>query len=139
MSKRTCTNRSSRRHQRGDALLESLVGMLILSIAVLGSLLAMANGVRTQHVNGVRAQVIDQLRDKLLQSGPALCGTTALLQVGTNRLNAVVTCTPYSSVAVGLPGTSPVTVTVPGAQAQIMTATVNSPILGGVLTVSSSQ
>lgn len=130
---------TGRPRQRGGALMEALVGMALLSIAVLGSMLALAHTTRTQHVNGVRAQVIDQIRTQFLREGAALCGLSVPVPVHGQTLSAQVSCSPYANVSVSFPGAAAVSVTVPVADAQVMTASVDSPLLGGVLTVSSAR
>lgn len=128
-----------RRTQRGMALLESLIGMLILSIATLGAMLALAQSSQVQYVNGIRSQIIEHLRGRFLQEGVALCGTQVVVPVNGKPLQAVVSCTELSAITIGLPGAAPVEITVPAADAQIITAKVDSPLLGGPLTVSSNR
>ena len=113
--------------------------MLILSIALLGSLLALAHGVKTQHINGVRAQVITELRTSMLSRGAQLCGTAAELAIGSGPAQAEFDCEPYQNVTVQLPGHAAVPVVVAERDAQKMTARVEAAPLGGALTLSSRR
>lgn len=132
--------KASIKRQGGNAMIEALVGMMLLSLVVAGSLMAMAKGAKATYSNNLRGQVIDQLRTKLAANGVALCGTTLQVTAAKSTLSASVTCIPYGAVTVIFPGVStPVLVSVPPAQSQIMTATANSPMLGGALSVSSAQ
>lgn len=139
MSKTKPFTNSRRRLQKGAALIESLVGMLILSIAVLGSLLALAQSMRLQHVNGVRAQVIDQLRGQLMSKGAGLCATSFPLQVSSHEVQVVVECEPYANVQVSIPGAQVVPVSLAANESQIITARATSVVLGDTLTVTSSR
>ena len=132
--------RTSTESQRGNALIDALVGMLILSLVVAGSLFALAQGAKTMFSNNLRAQVIDQLRAKMAAGGVALCGTNVSVTAAQTVLSALVTCTAYDTVTVAFPGVSnAVALAVPAAQAQVMTVTTTSSRLGGTLTVSSAR
>ncbi|MBG6079047.1 Tfp pilus assembly protein PilV [Rubrivivax gelatinosus] len=131
---------SSRRRQRGMALLESLVGMLVLSIAVLGSLLLLAQGTRQQHVNNGRAQVIDQLRGQIASQGLDLCGSSPTLNVNTSRVTGTtVQCRSLGNVTVTLPGDSARAVAVPDDAARVIDVQVDSPLVGGSLSLGASH
>lgn len=130
----------TKRRQAGDAILEALVGMLILCLVVAGSTVALGRGAKLQYSNNLRAQAIDQLRSKMMATGVSLCGTSVPLSVGNQTLSATVACTPYTNVLVTFAGVSgAIAAAVPTTQAQIMTATLTASALGGTLTVSSNQ
>ncbi len=121
-------------------MIEALVGMLVLSLALAGTLLAMAKGAKLQYASNLRAEAIDQIRAVTLARGSALCGTSVVLQAGATSVSAAISCQPYSNVSVSFPGVGqPVSFAIPPAQAQIMTAKVNADVLGGTLTVSADQ
>lgn len=128
-----------RKPQSGIALIEALIGMLVLSLVTLGTMLALAQGAKTQHINGVRAQVIEQKRIHLMGSGVSACGTTIPLSVASNTMTANVTCEALNAVTVEVPGAAAVTVTVPASDAQIITSQTTSPLLGGTLKVSAKN
>ena len=120
--------------------MEALVGMLVLSLALGGSLVALGKGAKLQYSNNIRAQVIDQIRAQAQAGGIALCGTSIPVRAGSGALTAAVTCTPYANVSVVFPGlAAPVSVVVPMSRAQILTAKISSPMLGGTMTVSSAR
>lgn len=91
-------------HQRGDVMLEALVGVLVAGL--LGAGFAhMASGVlRTQHDAKVQNVVVQNLRSQLQTQGIALCGspdTIVPMPAGT-QVQATVACTPANvTVSVG--------------------------------------
>lgn len=131
---------SSRRRQHGVALLEAVIGMLVLSIAVLGSLLLLAQGTRQQHVNNGRAQVLDQLRGQIASQGLDLCGSHPTLTVHANTVaGTTVECHSLGSVTVTLPGDSARAVAVPDDAARVIDVQVDSPLVGGSLSLGASK
>lgn len=135
-------SRCTSRRQRGAALVESLVGMLVLGLAVMGSLMMVNQSLRTQHVHNARAQVMDQIRENMLGGDAAgslaLCGTNLPL-TGNQSVSRSVTCQTYDNVTVTLPGDVARAVPVASTEAQILSATVDSPAIGGAFTVTSAR
>ncbi|MBK1687917.1 hypothetical protein [Rubrivivax gelatinosus] len=122
------------------ALLEAVIGMLVLSVAVLGSLLLLAQGTRQQHVNNGRAQVIDQLRGQIASQGLDLCDSSPTLTVHASTVSGTtVECTSLGNVTVTLPGDSARVVTVPDDAARVIDVEVDSPLVGGSLTLGASR
>ena len=131
-------SRRSRCTERGDVLLESMISMIIVGLIVSGSVYTLARANKLQYHAALRAQVVDQLRALVVTQGVSLCGTTQALAVsGSAAVSASFSCQPYTGVVVALPGTSAITTKIGGNQAQMVTATVESAILGGSLSVSS--
>ncbi|MBZ8141736.1 hypothetical protein CLD22_17745 [Rubrivivax gelatinosus] len=138
MSKtRACTERR-RRAPRGFALLESLVGMLVLSLAVIGSLLTLANGTRAQQVNNGRAEAIDRIRGQVVTQGLDLCGSELTLTVQASAAETSVSCRSYGNVTITLPGDNARSVTIADTDARIIDVTVDSPRVGGSLSLGAS-
>lgn len=132
--------RISTESQRGNALIDAMVGMLVLSLVVAGSLYALGQGAKNTYSNNLRAQVIDQVRAKMAAGGVALCGTNFNVSVAQTVISAPVTCSTYDAVTVTFPGVSnAVSLAVPASQAQVMTVNTTSSRLGGTLKVSSAQ
>lgn len=125
--------------QRGIALIEAMVGMVLAGLIAAGSVYALARASKTQNAANLRSSVVEQVRTQVMAAGAGLCGSTTSVMVGSANLAAVYTCTPYTAVVMNFVGaTSAVSVDAAdvATRAQIITATVTSPLLGGAMTVS---
>jgi len=116
-----------------------MISMLVVGLIVSGSVYTIARANKLQYQAAIRAQVVDQLRALVMSQGVSLCGTTqSLTAVGSTTVNASFSCQPYSGVSVTLPGAnSAIATTIGSSQAQMVTATVQSALLGSSLSVSS--
>lgn len=89
--------RAGGRRQRGDALIESLVGVVIASIMGLGLSYTVSRMILSQRYVATQTSVIDQMANSLSSSGvTALCAGTSQgsVTVGTSTLTLPVpTCT----------------------------------------------
>lgn len=116
-----------------------MVGMVLAGLIAAGSVYALARSSKVQNASNLRSSVVEQVRAQVMASGAGLCGSTTSVMVGSANLAAVYTCTPYTAVTMTFPGVANA-VSVDAAsvatRAQIITATVTSPLLGGALTVS---
>lgn len=126
IDQRRRSSRSLRpRAQRGDALLEGLVGALLLAIIGLGLTYAAARAVNTQrHASGhhiVLTQMLNALETKGVQ---ALCnGTTATLTIEDRKTGEQI----FSAIALPAPECSRDTVTItPPAGSTLPATTVDS-------------
>lgn len=138
MSPSNCSSRLGR--QRGSTVVEALVGMVLALLISSSSLYALSRGARIHHAANLRAAVVDQLRGQIMSKGVALCGRSLPLSVGAATLSATMSCQPYTGVTATFVGvSSAIPVSVPASQAQLITAVVNAPQIGGQLTVSSTQ
>lgn len=118
-------------------MIEALIGMVLAGLIATGSVYALARASKTQNASNLRSAVVDQIRAQVMTNGVALCGSTQTVAAGGASLSVSYTCTPYTGVTATFPGVATaVNVTVPTTTAQIITATVSSPVLGGTLTVS---
>ena len=82
------------RRQRGDMMLEALVGVLITSIIGAGLAHVVANVMNSQRDAKVENLMVERLRDSLHGQGVGLCGSATLeisLPNGEAR-NAAVSC-----------------------------------------------
>lgn len=82
------------RRQRGDIMLEALVGVLITSIIGAGLAHVVANVMNSQRDAKVENLMVERLRDSLHGQGVGLCGSNTLqisLPNGATK-NAAVSC-----------------------------------------------
>ncbi|MGE8232193.1 MAG: type IV pilus modification PilV family protein [Stenotrophomonas sp.] len=87
------------RRQRGDMMLEALVGVLITSIIGAGLAHVVANVMNSQRDAKVENLMVERLRDSLHGQGVGLCGSATLeisLPNGEAR-NAAVSCEPATA------------------------------------------
>lgn len=83
----------SPRRQRGDMMLEALVGVLITSVIGAGLAHVAANVMNSQRDAKVENLVVERLRDSLQSTGTGLCGGSELsLDLPTGKQNASVSC-----------------------------------------------
>lgn len=87
------------RRQRGDIMLEALVGVLITSIIGAGLAHVVANVMNSQRDAKVENLMVERLRDSLHGQGVALCGSATLeisMPSGATK-NAAVSCEPATA------------------------------------------
>lgn len=92
---------ADRRRQRGDALLEALIAMVLLAIVAVGPAYVASRMAVTHKQINVSSNAVMQLRGLLLAQGEALCGTTPSISIGAQALPVSVTCTNRGAVEVG--------------------------------------
>lgn len=144
MSRRVSTEAT---RQRGDALLEAMVGMIIVGLVSAASVFALGRGVKLQYSANARAQAVEQLRALMLSNngGAGLCAAAApgitidgvSYAVTVNK--AAPYCQPYQ-LSLTLPGATAPTAASASApvSATPLQLSVTAPSLGGTLTVSSN-
>ena len=101
----------SEHRQRGDILLEALVGVLIAALAA-GGIAHLAGRVNdSQRQAKVEQLALEQMRNELHDDGVTLCGTTPSLTLPGNLTPTIdVTCSDATTVTVEI-GTCNYTVT----------------------------
>ncbi len=83
----------SPRRQRGDMMLEALVGVLITSLIGAGLAHVAANMMNNQRDAKVENLVVERLRDNLHSTGVGLCsGSTVEIVLPTGNKNANIRC-----------------------------------------------
>lgn len=83
----------SRRRQRGDMMLEALIGVLITSLIGAGLAHVAANMMNNQRDAKVENLVVERLRDNLHSKGVGLCGgSTVEITLPTGKKNASISC-----------------------------------------------
>lgn len=97
---------SGKRRQRGDILLESLIGILLMSIIGLGLSYASSRAAVSQRDMKLQGIAVAQMRNLLAVNGNSLCTTNAALAVITLPTQAatvplVATCTTAMAVTIG--------------------------------------
>lgn len=99
----------SRRGQRGDAMIESLVGAVLASIVGLGLSYTTAQMMVSQRYVATQNAVIGQMAGSLAVTGvPNLCAgsSQASVQVGTTSVTLPIPTCATAQVNVSLPGNS---------------------------------
>lgn len=121
------------RHQRGDVLIESLIGVLLMAIIGLGVIYAVSRVMVTQRDMNLQNIAVGQMRTLLQQYGTSLCpGETnnakAVLSLPSNLASAALQLDVACSVA------APVTV-----QGVILETAITSPARTVVLSTRESD
>lgn len=82
----------SPRRQRGDMMLEALIGVLITS--VIGAGLAQVAGrvMNSQRDAKIENLAVERLRDQLQSRGVALCGSSVQIELPTGSKDVAVAC-----------------------------------------------
>ncbi len=90
--------------QRGDVMLEALVGVLVAGLLGAGFAHLASGVLRTQHDAKVQNVVVDNLRGQLQTQGIGLCAAPSAnvpMPTGT-QVEAAITCTPANvTITVG--------------------------------------
>jgi Tfp pilus assembly protein PilV len=97
MSRARCAERC---RQRGDALLEALIAMVLLAVVAVGPAYVASRMAVTHKQINVSSNAVAQLRDLLLSEGDALCGTAQSISIGGQTLPVTVTCTNRGAVEI---------------------------------------
>ncbi|NWB97159.1 hypothetical protein HX882_14760 [Pseudomonas gingeri] len=129
--------RSAPKPQRGDILIESLVGILLMMIIGLGITYVASRVAVSQRDMKLENIVVSQMRGLLEQNGALLCTTNAALLVvslptQTATQPIVATCTIPPVVTVG---TSLITGGTPLSSVVLTTRTQDTAIFGGIIRV----
>ncbi|WP_248768037.1 hypothetical protein [Pseudomonas sp. MWU12-2345] len=131
------SSRSAAKPQRGDILIEALVGILLMAIIGLGITYIASRAAVSQRDMKLENIVVSQMRSLLEQNGALLCTTNAALLVvslptQTTTQPIVATCTSPAAVTVG---TSVLTGGAPQSSVVLTTRTQDSGIFGGIIRV----
>lgn len=137
----------SPRRQRGDVLMESLIGLVLMSVIGLGVTYATSRTLVSQRDMNVQNLAVAQMRNLLQQYGTTLCpgpgGTNtakAVLNlptaVSSSTLNLDVTCSPAPTVVVqGVIVTIDSSQTVPLKNVVLSTQETNRTLFSGIIKV----
>ncbi|QXI27863.1 hypothetical protein [Pseudomonas vanderleydeniana] len=121
--------------QRGDVLLESLIGILLMSTIGLGITYASSRAAVSQRDMKLQNIVVNQMRSLLEQNGALLCSKSSItisIPTQTDPLPITATCTSASAVTVG---TSTITGGTPQSSVVLTTRSQDSSLFGGVIRV----
>ncbi|MBD8495545.1 type II secretion system protein [Pseudomonas syringae] len=126
------------RRQRGDILLESLIGIVLMSIIGLGMTYASSRAAVSQRDMKVQNLAVSQMRDLIARYGKALCSTQAgqariTLPMQTTAITLDATCTDAPSVTIGGVAISAPTSTL--GKVVLTTRSSDSGLFGGVIRV----
>ncbi|HYQ24373.1 hypothetical protein [Stenotrophomonas sp.] len=103
----TCSDhRPRRRSERGEVLLEALIGVLLTSIIAAGLAHVQARLMQDQRTTKVERLVVGQLRNQLQTSGIGLCASASLQLPLSDTLSrtATVSCGGEPRLSVGVAG-----------------------------------
>lgn len=124
--------------QRGDILLESLIGILLMAIIGLGITYAASRAAVSQRDMKLQNIVVSQMRSLLEQNGASLCTTNAALLVvsiptQSSTLPILATCTSAPAVTVGT--AAPLTGGPQQSSVVLTTRATDTGIFGGIIRV----
>ncbi|WP_109513860.1 type IV pilus modification PilV family protein [Pseudomonas ovata] len=92
------------RRQRGDILLESLIGIVLMSIIGLGMTYASSRAAVSQRDMKVQNLAVSQMRDLIARYGKALCTNSSLARITlptqTTAINLTATCAAATPITV---------------------------------------
>lgn len=92
------------RFQRGDILLESLIGIVLMAIIGLGMTYASSRAAVSQRDMKVQNIAVSQMRDLIARYGPTLCSNTSLAKVvlptQTTAISLTATCVKATPITV---------------------------------------
>lgn len=129
------SNCGPRRH-RGDILIESVIGLLLMAIVGLGITYVSSRAVVSQRDMTLQNIAVNQMRDLLAMYGKTLCTNSALAAITLPTQTAVIPlnaiCTAAGTVTIG--GRSVVTGTTLGTVV-LTTRTQESSLFGGIIRV----
>ncbi len=117
--------------QRGDVLLESLIGILLMSIIGLGITYASSRAAVSQRDMKLQNIVVNQMRSLLEQNGALLCSSKAALLV-VSIVPITATCTSAPAMTVG---TSTITGGTPQSSVVLTTKSTDTNLFGGIIRV----
>ena len=118
MKPSNCADMSTLRHQTGEALLEALIGMLIMACLSLGMAFAMSRALYAQRFTSTQTQAVSAMRQVLSTQGvTSLCATGSATADGQEiaascAINSTITVDPLQSdgsASLGVSQTVPAT------------------------------
>ncbi|MBT0568900.1 hypothetical protein KIK84_01050 [Curvibacter sp. CHRR-16] len=87
--------------QRGDALIEALVGMLLMSVISLGLAFVMTKTLNNQRNTSVGSRTLVEMRQVLSDTGVStLCGSSGTAVSTSSQVAVTPTCSTIASVTV---------------------------------------
>ncbi|WP_017902346.1 hypothetical protein [Pseudomonas asplenii] len=124
-----------RSRQRGDVLLESLIGVLLMATIGLGITYASSRAAISQRDMKLQNIVVNQMRSLLEQNGALLCSKSSItisIPTQTDPVPITATCTSAPTVTVG---TSTLTGGTPQSTVVLTTRSKDSSLFGGIIRV----
>ncbi|WP_459747745.1 type IV pilus modification PilV family protein [Pseudomonas sp. 3A(2025)] len=128
---------ASPRAQRGDILLESLIGIVLMAIIGLGMTYASSRAAVSQRDMKVQNIAVSQMRDLIAKYGKTLCSTnstraTITLPTQTTAITLDASCTDAASVTIGGVAVSPTSTL---GKVVLTTRSSDSSLFGGIIRV----
>lgn len=132
------SSKSGARRQRGDILLESLIGIVLMSIIGLGMTYAASRAAVSQRDMKVQNIAVSQMRALIVRYGKGLCSTDAaqarvVLPIQTEAIPLNATCTDTAGVSIG--GVSIANPTSTLGTVVLTTRSTDSGLFGGIIRV----
>lgn len=111
MKPELCTDLRPRRAQRGDALLEALIGILLMAVIGLGLSYAVTRVLNSQRYATTQNIAVVQMRNLLATNNGNFCTAANNINVPLNKLTTVqltaaISCSPASTITLGVVGNS---------------------------------
>lgn len=127
--------KSTRHRQRGDILLESLIGIVLMSIIGLGMTYATSRAAVTQRDMKVQNIAVSQMRDLISRYGQTLCNTDAskakiTLPTQSTAVLLDASCANIAGITVGSS-----TITTTNKTVVLTTRSRDSSLFGGIIRV----
>lgn len=147
MSRKICSKpfgkdvsqRHFRRKERGDALIDAMMAMVLVSIVGIGPVYVSAKATVVQRQSAMQQTASIQLRQLLQGSGPSLCHTApAPITVAGTSLAVTVTCTDRVNNSIVIDGVA-VPTNGTAAEKEIRLSVTSATLFGGSGTVAVDQ
>lgn len=125
------------RGQRGDAILEALVCMFMVSIIGLSVAYSLSKSLSAHAKLNAQYSAVSQMRLLIEGSGFGLCGTTPSITIGATSVPVTVACSAMSATAVTVNGAAVDMTSAQGVGQQTMSLSATSVVFfGGSGTIS---
>lgn len=131
---RSFTRHTGRVSQRGDALIEGLVGMVLVAILGVGPVYVASRAALSQRYMNMQNIAVNKLVELHKSTGSNLCTGSYSISVGGQSLPVTVTCTTRSDTAITVGGSAVVLTGSPSASSPSLSVTSTS-LFGGVGTI----
>lgn len=122
---------------KGDAIVEALVCMLLVSVIGLGVAYSISRSLAAQAKFNAQYSAVSQMRLLIQKSGLGLCGTSPNITIGSTSVAVSVSCSALSATAMAVNGVAVDMTVAQGVAQQTMTLAATSvSLFGGTGTIS---
>ena len=128
-----------RRSEKGDALLDALIAMVLVLVLGMGSVYVSAKATVSQRQAASQQTASVQLRQRMQASGPALCSAAPTpISVAGSSLAVTATCTDRPDTQVSIGGTAVATMGT-AVQKEVRLSVTSAALFGGSGTIAVDQ